>query len=232
MYRIDNLSDIVLFKLYEKHISSDEELNLTLKEIAELFEQKIPVNLIRSSIEINRQGDYEANRLVRRRGTKGDYRYDISLAGIEKIQNELRRANSPIAYYSSDASRDLEIVAGIHSEFITDEERARVDSWRPLPIDRKSSDFVAMHSSVVEAIEAIEKDNGLAMHFPEERAGILQTLKDGLEWITNRAPTKAQIQASLIGPLTWVITKFGDGIIAEASKKAATKIIHWLMGII
>ncbi len=229
MYRIDIFSDILLYKLYEKHVSSDEELNLTPREIASFFEHKVPINLIRSAIEINRQGAYEANRLMRRKGTKGDYRYDISLAGIEKIQNELRRTNSPIAYYS--ATSDLETVAGIHSQFMTDEERAQAESWKPLPIDRESPDFVTMRSSVVEAIEVIEKDNGLAVHFPEERAGILQTLKDGLEWITNRTPTKAQIRASLIGPLTWVITKFSDGIIAEASKKAATKIIHWLTGL-
>jgi hypothetical protein len=80
------LSDIVLFKLYEKHVSSDEELSLSPKEIAELFREQIPINLLRSAIESSRQANYERDRLIKRKGTKGSYKYDISLEGSPRFK--------------------------------------------------------------------------------------------------------------------------------------------------
>lgn len=228
MYRIDLLADIVLFKLYEKHVSADEELNLSLRDIAELFGERVPINLLRSAIATTREANYEKNRFIKRKGDKTDYRYDISLAGIAKVQNELRRPSSPIAYYSGDVARNLEVVAGIHSDFMTTEDRTNSETWTPLPIDRESEAFTDMESSVVQAIDVIERDNGLAVHFSEERAGILQTLRDGLDWVENKCPTRAQIRFGLLAPLTWIITKFGEGIIVEAAKKAAEKIVDWL----
>jgi hypothetical protein len=229
MYRVNLLSDIVLFKLYEKHISSDEELDLSLRDIADLFDEQLSINLIRSTIELSRKEFNEKDKLIKRKGNKGNYRYDLSLAGIEKVQNELRRSSSPIAYYSADQTRNLEVAAGIQSDFMTPGERAVSESWKPLPIDRESPAFIDMRSSVIDAIESIEHDNGLAVHFPAEREGILQTLKDGLEWVSVKAPTRAQIKAILISPLTWIITKFSEGLIVEACKKAAAKIFDWLM---
>jgi hypothetical protein len=84
MYRVELLSDIVLYKLYENHISSDEEQNLNLRDIAALFDEQIPINLVRSVIELNRKEYYEKEKLIKRKGVKGNYRYEISLAGIEK----------------------------------------------------------------------------------------------------------------------------------------------------
>lgn len=232
MYRVDILSDIVLFKLYEKHVSSDEELNLTLKEIAELFRERVPINLLRSAIESSRQANYERNRLIGRKGSKGNYKYDISLEGIAKVQDELRRPSSPLAFYSADTARNLEGVAGIHTDFMSRIDRANAETWMPLPIDRESLAFSEMESSVVEAIDAIEKDNGFAVHFPEERAGILQTMKDGLDWIASKSPTRAQVRFGLLAPLTWIITRFGDGLVVEAAKKAAAKIVDWLASVV
>jgi hypothetical protein len=228
MYRVDLLSDILLYKLYEKHVSSDNELELSIRDIADLFNRRIPLNLVRSAIQLNRQAYSESDKLIKRKGIKGNYSYDISLAGIAKVQNELRRSSSPIAFYSGDPERNLQSVAGIHSDFMTSDERLRSEAWVPLPVDRESVAFIDMQASVVEAIDAIEVDNGFAANFPAERAGILQTLSDGLDWIMNKMPTKAQIQSSLLAPLTWIIVKFGDGLIVEAAKKAANKIVEWL----
>ena len=223
MYRIDILSDIVLFKLYEKHVTSDEELSLSPKEIAELFREQIPINLLRSAIESSRQANYERDRLIRRKGTKGNYKYDISLEGIAKVQDELRRSSSPIAFYVADANRNLEAVAGIHTDFMTSIDRANAETWMPLPIDRKSVAFNEMESSVVDAIDAIEKDNGFAVHFPEERAGILQTLRDGLDWISSKSPTRAQVRFTLLTPLTWIVTRIRRGVARRSSKKSSRK---------
>jgi hypothetical protein len=229
MYRVDLLSDIILFKMYEKHISSDEELDPSLRDIANLFDDQLSINLVRSTIELNRRQYNEKDKLIKRRGNKGNYTYDLSLAGIEKVQNELRRPSSPIAYYSADQTRNLELVAGIQSAFMTPVERAGGESWEPLAIDRENPTFIDMRSSVIDAIDNIERDNGLAVHLPEERDGILQTLKDGLEWVTARSPTRAQIRACLISPLTRIITKLGEGIVVESCKKAAAKIFEWLL---
>jgi hypothetical protein len=163
---------------------------------------------------------------------KGSYKYDISLEGIAKIQDELRRPSSPIAFYSADTSRNLEAIAGIHTDFMSRIDRANAETWMPLPIDRKSVAFTEMESSVVEAIDAIEKDNGFAVHFPEERAGILQTLRDGLDWISSKSPTRAQVRFTLLTPLTWIVTRFGEGLAAEVAKKAAEKIVSWLASMV
>jgi hypothetical protein len=129
---------------------------------------------------------------------------------LKRVQNELRRSSSPIACYSTDQARNLELVAGIQNEFMTIAERSVSESWKPLPIDRETLAFIDMRSSVIDAIDNIERDNDLAVHYPAEREGILQTLKDGLDWVTGKGPTRAQIKATLIAPLTWIITNLGQ----------------------
>ncbi len=68
MHRIDLLSDILLYKLYEKHILSDEETNLSVNEMRDLFKEDVSLNLLRSALRICNGQYYEKNKHIRRSG--------------------------------------------------------------------------------------------------------------------------------------------------------------------
>ena len=70
MHRIDLLSDILLYKLYEKHILSDEETNLSVNEMRDLFKEDVSLNLLRSALRICNGQYYEKNKHIRRSGNK------------------------------------------------------------------------------------------------------------------------------------------------------------------
>jgi hypothetical protein len=91
-FRISNLAQIILYKLYLDHVDGDEHCPLTLPQIAELFDHKLPLNLINSSIEWMRleiSRDY-----LRRSGTKESYKYTIAPERIHYVEMELLRKRS------------------------------------------------------------------------------------------------------------------------------------------
>ncbi|MFH0302786.1 hypothetical protein AAFX91_37610 [Bradyrhizobium sp. 31Argb] len=124
-YRISNLSQIILYKLYVFHVDGDENRPLSLREIRELFPRSLPLNLIESSIDWMRKkigSDY-----LRRLGTKEDYKFVISPEGIKHVELELLRKSSPISYFQQHGEDALVYVAGLESPFMTDEERSEMD---------------------------------------------------------------------------------------------------------
>ncbi|HKS88395.1 MAG TPA: hypothetical protein VJR70_03055, partial [Stellaceae bacterium] len=74
----------------------------------------------------------------------------------------------------------------------------------------------------------IEGDNGFAATFPNEREGILSSLKAGADWIKNRCPNREQIFSLIISPLQWISGNFSKALIGEAAKKAAEAVVNFL----
>ncbi|MFH0302973.1 hypothetical protein AAFX91_38605, partial [Bradyrhizobium sp. 31Argb] len=103
-------------------------------------------------------------------------------------------------------------------------QRALDDDWRPIELDRSDAAYIEAEQALDEAISTIEKDNAFAANLPEERDGILQTLREGAEWLKHKAPTKRQLKALLISPLDWVVSNFSKTVMAEIAKKAAEKL--------
>ncbi len=67
----------------------------------------------------------------------------------------------------------------LYDEFgIVDEDYSDPDrEWTPLPLDRQSSELLDAISRIDQTIDQVEGDNGYAAHLPEERAYVLDTLK-------------------------------------------------------
>ena len=222
-FRISNLSQIILYKIYAFHISGDIHKPLSLTEIRNLFPLTLPLNLIEASIDWMRRkisADY-----LRRVGTKERYQYSIAAEGIKFVEMELLRKSSPIAHFQQNGDDSLIYVAGLESPFMTEEERRTIDDdWRPIEFDRSEPAYKEAEQAVEEAIKAIEQDNEFAANMPEERAGILQTIKDGAEWLKSKNPTKRQLKDLLVSPLNWVVSNFTKTVMAEIAKKAAEKL--------
>jgi hypothetical protein len=134
-FRISNLSQIILYKIYAFHIAGDEPKSLSLREIRELFPQPLPLNLIEASIDWMRRKI--SREYLRRLGTKGSYQFSIAPEGIKFVEMELLRKSSPIAHFQQHGEESLAYVAGLESPFMTPEERRSLDDdWRPLELDR------------------------------------------------------------------------------------------------
>jgi hypothetical protein len=226
-FRISNLGLIILFKLYSFHIAGEKHEPLSLQQIRALFRQHLPLNLISSSIDWTRRRT--GIELIRRIGTKENYTFSITSDGIKYVEMELLRTGSPIAYFQQNGDESLNYVAGLASPFMTEEERKSLQSgWEPIDIDRDSEVFQAAAEAVEEAITAIEQDNQFASEMPDERAGILQTLRNGIDWLKNHNPTKRQLRDMLLSPLNWVASNFSKTVMAEIAKKAAEKLWAFL----
>lgn len=223
-HRVRALIAIVLYKLYELHINDDPREKLSLEEICALFQVEVSRNLLRSAIESMR-AQRGANPWVARHGNgEIGHSYSITFAGILAVEEALLRKDSLIRYYSNHGDSVIDEIAGIDSTFKTDEEHAEADQWSPLSLDRESEKFIEATKSLEKAIEAIEQDNGFAATYPDERSGILATLQDGLIWLKERAPTRAQVRSFVLSPLQWVIGTFGKSFVGEAAKEAWKRI--------
>jgi hypothetical protein len=222
-YRIHNLSLIILYKIYLHHIRGDENRPLSLRQVRDLFSEPLPLNLIESSIDWMRtriDRDY-----LRRTGTKDAYRFSIAPEGIKYVELELLRKASPIYHFQQNGEESLAYVAGLNSPFMTDSERRSLDDdWIPVEIDRDDPTYYEAEKALEEAVTAIEQDNEFAASMPGQRAGILQAMHDGLDWLKTKTPTKQQLKALLLSPLNWFIGNFSKTVTAEVAKKAAEKL--------
>jgi hypothetical protein len=79
-----------------------------------------------------------------------------------------------------------------------------------------------------EALRAAEGSNELASKHPEEREGILAVLREGVDRLRNKIPSRATITSTLLQPLRWLATTLANSVAGEAAKRAAQKIIDWL----
>jgi hypothetical protein len=228
-YRISNLGLIILYKVYSFHIEGDEDSPLDLRQIAAFFPQPLSLNLILASIDWIRQKvdrDY-----FRRVGNKESYRYSIGPEGIKFVEMELLRKNSPIAHFEEYGDESLTYVAGLDSPFMTEEERRSIEDWRPLDLEKENEQYKETTQALDEAVVAIEQDNEFAAKLPDEREGILQTIREGIEWLKEKRPTKRQLQSLLVSPLNWIVSNFSRTVMAEVCKKAAEKLIALLSAI-
>lgn len=100
--------------------------------------------------------------------------------------------------------------------------------WEPLPIERESKDAKdAIEKSEI-ALSEIEQSNGYAATSPDERNGVVETIKGTLSAIKNGFPSREAIASGLLAPLRFIAKKFGDASMGEAAKMAVLAIIKWL----
>lgn len=102
------------------------------------------------------------------------------------------------------------------------------DEWEPLPLDRESSEAkTAIEKSEI-ALKEIENSNGYAASAPEERNGIVETIKGTLAAIKTGFPSRQAIVAGLIAPFKFIAKKFGEASMGELATQAVAALVKWL----
>jgi hypothetical protein len=101
--------------------------------------------------------------------------------------------------------------------------------WEPIPLDRSDESLQSATEGVDAAIEAIEGDNGYAVHAPRERKYVLFNLKNFSKVLKEQSQIYwMQLRTFALEPLARVIKRFGPaatGVVASAAKAA---ILDWL----
>jgi hypothetical protein len=198
-----------------------------------MFREDVSRKLIKSAIALLGEAAYrDREKKIIRHGRSGNHTYAITDGGILEIERLLRQGNTVAAYLHSHPDVSLDLIAGLDGIFLTDEERADLGAWAPLQIDRDSPEYRVTVEAVEEAYEAIRADNGLAAAHPEQRAGILASIKDGIEALKYKTPSAQQLQALILAPLSWVSTTFAKTLIGEAAKKAAEKLVQFVASLL
>lgn len=230
-YRLVPLSECILYKLYIAHVADDEHDSYSIEQIKTMFQEDVSRKLVRSAIEFLGYSAYRRDK-IKRHGRAGNYSFSITDEGILEVERQLRRSDSVAAYLHANPDASLELIAGLDGIFRTAEERADLDAWAPLEIDRESADYRETVEAVEEAYEAIRADNGLAATHPEQRTGILGSIADGIEVLKKKAPSAQQLRALILLPLEWVSVTFSKTLIGEAAKKAAEKLVQFLISLL
>jgi hypothetical protein len=106
--------------------------------------------------------------------------------------------------------------------------KATSDDWEPLPIDRTSVGYKEAVEASEAALHEIEASNGYAATEPEERNGIVETIKGNIAALKSGFPSKRSIVEGLLHPFQFISKKFAEASIGEAAKIAVVKLIAWL----
>ena len=149
--------------------------------------------------------------------------YEITIDGIRYIEQQLKEPESRLNGLIDDS--------GPNEDSDRLEENAseqEPDEWKPLKIDREASEYVDAITATEQALKAIEGDNGYAANEPQERDQIVWSIRQGLEALKERVPSRAQIRSLLSSSLKFIATKFASTVIGEAAKVALTAIKVWL----
>jgi hypothetical protein len=231
-YRLIPLSRIILAKLYVLHVNDDPRDRYNARDIAALFSIPISVKLIQSALDrMHRESRYN-DRLIIKKGNKGnDQGYAIGDHGITIVERALLKRDTDIAHYIDNGDSVIDEIAGMEARFLTDDERVDIDDWAPLDINRGSPEFLDAVDAIGEVLEGIRQDNGFAANYPSEKEGIVNSLSEGLEWLKQKKPSKAQIKAMILAPLRWLVGTFGNAVLGEMAKNAAQKVVDFILSL-
>lgn len=222
----------MLLKLYVEHVNDTALERSTPADVCGLFRVPMSRNLIESALErLSKEGSYDS-RVVSSHGTKknGDRGYRIGDEGIFAIEAALKDSSSDLSYFmkAEDEAQALDDVAGLNGIFWTKEELLQDADWRPLEVSKEAREYKDAVDAAEEALRAAEASNELASKHPEERDGVLAVLREGIDWLRNKMPSRATITSTLLQPLRWLATTLANSVAGEAAKRAAQKIIDWL----
>jgi hypothetical protein len=101
---------------------------------------------------------------------------------------------------------------------------SELDQWEPIKLDRKSSKFEEAVGAAEAALREIEGSNGYASSEPEERNGLVATVKGSIEALKEGTPSRQSIVYGLIKPLEYIVKKFTDSTMGEIAKIAVAKL--------
>jgi hypothetical protein len=145
--------------------------------------------------------------------------YRLSKKGISKVEefddDYFNKVQSSFSLSSSDS-----IAPSKNNEEESD--------WEPLPIDRADPDFQAAVESSEKALDAIEQNNGYAATHPDERNGLVKTIRGTLDALKSGTPSRAAVIEGLLKPLKFFVKRFSESSMSELAKLAVAAIMKWL----
>ena len=230
--RLIPLSEIILYRLYEAHISDDLKDKYSFEDIQLMLKEQVSRKLISSAITHLMGKKYEQRPYIGRSGKSGEYTYFISIDGIFQVEKQLNRGNSIANCLLNNPDVDLKAIAGFDGIFYTPQERIDVDQWKPLPIDRETESFKRAIKDVENALEIIRGDNGFAEELPETRNGIVENLTEGIQKLKTGKTTVQRLKSLIIAPLQWVAATFGNTLIGTAAKNAAEGLYKYILSLL
>ena len=160
-----------------------------------------------------------------------------------------KQPDTPAFKYNLDPNGEAWLVTAMQAvnkalkeQNIKIEEFAKPDAeWEPLPVERTNPKLQKATEALEKTIEAAEADNGYAANVPEERALVVENLKNAVEKLkTADSVSFAYLKRRAINTLDIIISRFGQaslGLVAQAARAAlfgwlkefSGKALHWLL---
>ena len=217
-YRFDEVKKIVLHTVYEYYRKSTTGILLSENDVQNItseFVSPVFCSTALSALDDVNYVQFDIN--------TGDY--NITQNGILDVEADLNSSETFLYrfIYGDSAGTNLDL---------DDNNNDDTDSWEPLPIDRSRPEYEAVDEALDNAVQVVESDNGYAASEPEERDQIVWSLKQGLEAIRERLPSRSQVKSLIVAPLKFLAEKFATTAIGEAAKAALPKIAAWLASIL
>jgi hypothetical protein len=223
--RLRPVAEYLLYQIYSETMNNDQKSRFDHSDIERIVSRDIPRNLLMSAIDLLREYEHGSGRFIARHGNKEKYEYSITRDGIIRVEQEIQRGDSIAAFLLKQPDAEIQDVAGFDGLFYYPGEQKKLDNWSPLDIDREGDDYQTTVEVLEESLEAIRGDNGFAEEYPEQRAGILDALREGLDWLKNKAPSSNVLKKLLVDPLRWIAVTFGKSMLGNAGKIAAERVM-------
>lgn len=199
-YRLIPLARCVLTKLYVQHVNDSDTEAFSVDEIKSIFSVPVSRNLISSALDELYGPKYSDKALVHRSGTKrSERRYRITSSGIQFVEKSLRDSASDIAYFLAQGDTSLDEIAGMDGLFWTDEERTEKSGWTEIELE-EGKELEEVIEGLNLTIDEIEKNNEFEAKDPEQKRGILASLRIGLASLKSLKVSKNQINGIIIQP--------------------------------
>lgn len=227
-YRLVPLARCVLAKLYVEHVNDNDLDAFSADEVSALFSVRVSRNLVGSALEELYISKHSDNSMLQRTGAKRpEWRYKINSTGIQFVEKTLRNSSSDIAYFLKHGDAALDEIAGMNGAFWTQEEHAERSGWSELELQDDAA-FKEAIKDLDQTISEIEKNNEFEATDPEQKKGLLTTLRQGLSTLKTYKVSKNQINGLLIQPLRWLATTFANTLMGDLAKATAQKIVKLL----
>lgn len=232
-YRIVPLARCVLAKLYIEHVNDSDKEMYSETEILNIFSVPISKNLLRSSLEFMRTNYYGGKSLIRRHGNQeSGHRYSVTPEGLREVERSSRDKSSDISYFIENGDESLDEIAGPSAIFWTRDEYQEVSAWKPIEVDLDDETYRSALEETEKALEEIQKNNELEAKYPLEKAGIVDSLKIGIERLKSLRPTRAQLNDLIVKPLKWISSTFANTFLGQVAKTAAQKVVDFVLSVL
>jgi hypothetical protein len=130
-----------------------------------------------------------------------------------------KQPGSPAFKYNLDpngqtwlGSAMISVNSALKEQDIKSEDFTKPDAeWQPLPLERTNSKLQKATAELEKTIEAAEADNGYAANLPEEKAFVVENLKNAVEKMkTDDSVSYAYLKRKAIDALDIIILRFGS----------------------